>query len=63
VLRIYNASPHAREAHVRLQLPGVGPLEAVDLAERPRADVALQSDRDGARIQLRPWQILTLRPR
>jgi alpha-mannosidase len=63
VLRLFNASGRAREVRLVWRLPGGGPLEAVDLSERPAPDVLIESGGAGAVVlRLRPWQIASLRP-
>ena len=63
VIRLYNASAEARRIRVRWGGPRGSRLEALDLAGRPDAGVRLAHEADGAaRLGLRAWQIVSLRP-
>jgi hypothetical protein len=64
IVRLYNASPEARRAHIRHQFPGARGLEGVDLnGRRLPAPAVGSADTAAATLALRPWQIVSLRPR
>jgi hypothetical protein len=54
-VRLWNASDREREIDLRWGVPGAGPPECVDLRGQPTATAGPK--------RLRPWQIVSLRPR
>jgi hypothetical protein len=59
-LRLLNAVPRART--VRLRLPaGLACAGLVDLADRPDAATPLRREGTALALELRPWQLVTLR--
>jgi hypothetical protein len=62
IVRLWNASGAERRVRVAWNGPGARGLQAIDLAERPAPDLALEAVGPGACVlRLRPWQIATLR--
>ena len=57
-LRLLNASDRAREANLRLR-PRPTRIEAVSLGGEPQEPATIAAD--GAKLSIRPWEIVTLR--
>jgi alpha-mannosidase len=62
-VRLWNASGAARTARVRLAAPGAGPLRPVDLRDEPDPRLSARPEGDAVVLELRPWQLATLRAR
>jgi alpha-mannosidase len=62
-VRLWNASGDARTARVRLAAPGAGPLRPVDLRDEPDPRLTVRPVGDAVVLELRPWQVATLRAR
>ncbi len=63
LVRLYNATPRARRVCLSWNGRGATALDPVDLAGRVDAAVCLQADGPNAVLELRPFQIVSLRPR
>jgi alpha-mannosidase len=63
LVRLYNGTPQARRVCLRWNAPGTAALDPVDLAGRVDAAVCLQADGPNAVLELRPFEIVSLRPR
>jgi alpha-mannosidase len=62
-VRLWNASDAPRSARVRLAAPGAGPLRPVDLRDEPDSRLTARPVGDAVVLELRPWQLATLRAR
>ena len=62
-LRLYNATPQARRVCLRWNGPAATALDPVDLAGRVDGAVRLQGDGPNVVLELRPFEIVSLRPR
>ena len=62
-LRLYNATPQVRRVRLRWNTPAATALDPLDLAGRVDAAVRLQADGPNAVLELRPFEIVSLRPR
>jgi alpha-mannosidase len=63
LVRGWNASGEPRRVEVAVRAPGVRGLEAVDLAERPDPRCRYAGEGASGVLELRPWQIFSLRSR
>jgi alpha-mannosidase len=63
LVRGWNASGEPRRVEIAVGVPGLRGLEAVDLAERPDPRCGDAGGPSGGVLDLRPWQIFSLRAR
>jgi alpha-mannosidase len=61
MLRIYNASAQPRTVALRWNGLEARSLEPTDLMERTVPSVSVSTEKSGAAVSLRPWEIATLR--
>ena len=61
VLRVYNASARPRTVALRWNGFGARSLEPTDLVERTVRNGSVSTEKSGATVSLRPWEIATLR--
>jgi alpha-mannosidase len=62
-VRLWNASGESRAVRVRLAASGAGALRPVDLRDEPDPRLGARESGDAVALELRPWQIATLRAR
>ena len=63
LVRGWNASGEPRRVEIAVRAPGVRRLEPVDLAERPDPRCRYEGGSASGVLELRPWQIFSLRSR